>query len=77
MNITYTMVGLKSDFDWLDLIFYFFIVSVDIYASFLFWWLYWIVYIRESMEVIRSLSLIMPYPPLSIYKQKSSTYSSS
>ena len=32
MNITYTMVGLKSDFDWLDLIFYFFIVSVDIDA---------------------------------------------
>ena len=75
MNITYTMVGLKSDFDWLDLIFYFFIVSVDIDAILVLMVI--LNSVRESMEVIRTLSLIVPYPPLSTYKQKSSTYSSS
>ena len=33
--------------------------------------------VRESMEVIRTLSLIVRYPPLSTDKQKTSTYSSS
>jgi len=75
MNITYTMLGLKSDFDWLDLIFYFFIVSVDIDAILVLMVI--LNSVRESMEVIGTLSLIVPYPPLSTYKQKSSTYSSS
>lgn len=74
MNITYTTVGLKSDFDWLELIFYFFIVSVDIDAILVLMVI--LNSVRESM-VIRTLSLIVPYPPLSTYKQKSSTYSSS
>ena len=74
MNITYTTVGLKSDFDWLELIFYFFIVSVDIDAILVLMVI--LNSVRESM-VIRTLSLIVPYPPLSTYKQRSSTYSSS